>query len=847
MEYIKVTKVDNVLLHRKGCTFEGTLHLTTHHLIFTIQNLKSNTSSNNAKEFWFAYPLIFSVFKNKGSALLTKLNLTKQNNTNIEDSNEITDNYKNNSNNSSKTNNNNSTINSTTHVYSIDLTNADLWSFVNIKIIGKDYTIFSLDFQIPSQANDVFDSLLRLTVLKNTNQLYAFIYNPGKAESKFNSWKIYNVIDEFKRQGLDLISSNCPWRISDINKDFKFCNTYPRELIIPRDVSDTLLSHASKFRSQSRIPVLSYYYKASNCSITRSSQPLTGIIKQRSPQDESLIYNIFNTNKESTQNKNLIVDARPMTNAYAQTALGGGTEFLEYYNFNNSSKRIFLGIDNIHVISDIMNNLIDNFLSDNDLNLPINSLKLNNKYSKSFNWLKLIKTILSSTETLTKSMIFNNSNILVHCSDGWDRTAQISSLIQICLDPFFRTIDGFIILVEKEWISFGHKFQERSNHLSNENIFHDNTVSSFNLKNNSNNISQSSPIINDTDGFSSSSLFGKDANDFTDFDTPPNTTQPSMNMASTNLSSSNDSSNPLNSLLNSNFISNVTNHFNNSTTPSSLLQISKSKQFSSPIFQQFLDCVYQLISQNPNKFQFNERFLRRLIYHLYSCQYGTFLYNNEFERYESHLSDNTRSVWDYFLCRRNEFTNSNYVASPTKTNTPTKQFKTPKNFETPTKANIPEQAKTPTKGDTPVNFNTPTSDDIKEDAQEVKDKLKKFNIVDQDENTNNTTSKADSSAAPVIDSSIDSLDEFSIDQASDIDDVDWILPDINNIKWWWQLYDRKDEEMNSNLNNKNSKSPDSNKTTKKSYIGISKKSNEPTSHEESLSLRLPSFNFFGKS
>lgn len=33
--------------------------------------------------------------------------------------------------------------------------------------------------------------------------------------------------------------------------------------------------------------------------------------------------------------------------------------------------------------------------------------------------------------------------VLVHCSDGWDRTAQLTSLAQLLLDPFYRTIDGF--------------------------------------------------------------------------------------------------------------------------------------------------------------------------------------------------------------------------------------------------------------------------------------------------------------------------------------------------------------------------------------------------------------------
>ena len=34
-------------------------------------------------------------------------------------------------------------------------------------------------------------------------------------------------------------------------------------------------------------------------------------------------------------------------------------------------------------------------------------------------------------------------SVLVHCSDGWDRTAQTCSLSSIMLDPYYRTIQGF--------------------------------------------------------------------------------------------------------------------------------------------------------------------------------------------------------------------------------------------------------------------------------------------------------------------------------------------------------------------------------------------------------------------
>ena len=51
---------------------------------------------------------------------------------------------------------------------------------------------------------------------------------------------------------------------------------------------------------------------------------------------------------------------------------------------------------------------------------------------------------------------------MVHCSNGWYRTAQVCYLVQMILDPYYRTIEGFAVLVEKEWVSFGHKFASRN-------------------------------------------------------------------------------------------------------------------------------------------------------------------------------------------------------------------------------------------------------------------------------------------------------------------------------------------------------------------------------------------------
>lgn len=31
--------------------------------------------------------------------------------------------------------------------------------------------------------------------------------------------------------------------------------------------------------------------------------------------------------------------------------------------------------------------------------------------------------------------------VLVHCSDGWDRTPQIVALAKLLLDPYYRTVE----------------------------------------------------------------------------------------------------------------------------------------------------------------------------------------------------------------------------------------------------------------------------------------------------------------------------------------------------------------------------------------------------------------------
>uniref|UniRef100_T1JDW2 Myotubularin-related protein 13 n=1 Tax=Strigamia maritima TaxID=126957 RepID=T1JDW2_STRMM len=81
-------------------------------------------------------------------------------------------------------------------------------------------------------------------------------------------------------------------------------------------------------------------------------------------------------------------------------------------------------------------------------------------------WLHLLKTLLQVSGAVVDLMDVQGSSVLVCMEEGWDVTTQVTSLAQLCLDPFYRTIDGFRVLIEKEWLASGHRFGYRGNHTN---------------------------------------------------------------------------------------------------------------------------------------------------------------------------------------------------------------------------------------------------------------------------------------------------------------------------------------------------------------------------------------------
>ena len=189
----------------------------------------------------------------------------------------------------------------------------------------------------------------------------------------------------------------------------------------------------------------------------------------------------------------------------ANRAAGKG---YENENFYENIKFQFCGIENIHgkrlyqlchLFNDsklllfivythniVMRSSLSKLLEACELKTPSMAAFLSGLQSSG--WLKHIHSILDTSLAVARSLQ-EGVNVLVHCSDGsfhsflwmfwftyfsqivnylflgWDRTAQVCSLAQVLVDPYYRTLQGFQALVEKDWLSFGHKFTDRCGYL----------------------------------------------------------------------------------------------------------------------------------------------------------------------------------------------------------------------------------------------------------------------------------------------------------------------------------------------------------------------------------------------
>ncbi|KAM5237661.1 phosphatidylinositol-3,5-bisphosphate 3-phosphatase MTMR3 [Ctenodactylus gundi] len=345
----------------------------------------------------------------------------------------------------------------------------------------------------PAKIEDLFSFAYHawcMEVYASEKEQHGDLCRPGEhVTSRFKN--------EVERMGFDM---NNAWRISNINEKYKLCGSYPQELIVPAWITDKELESVASFRSWKRIPAVVYRHQSNGAVIARCGQPEVSWWGWRNADDEHLVQSVAKAcasdsrssgSKLSTRNssrdfpnggdlsdvefdsslsnasgaerlaiqpqKLLILDARSYAAAVANRAKGGGCECPEYYP---NCEVVFMGMANIHSIRRSFQSLR---LLCTQMPDPGNWLSA----LESTKWLHHLSVLLKSALLVVHAVDRDQRPVLVHCSDGWDRTPQIVALSKLLLDPYYRTIEGFQVLVEMEWLDFGHKFADRCGHGEN--------------------------------------------------------------------------------------------------------------------------------------------------------------------------------------------------------------------------------------------------------------------------------------------------------------------------------------------------------------------------------------------
>uniref|UniRef100_A0A8C5ZRU6 phosphatidylinositol-3,5-bisphosphate 3-phosphatase n=1 Tax=Marmota marmota marmota TaxID=9994 RepID=A0A8C5ZRU6_MARMA len=300
----------------------------------------------------------------------------------------------------------------------------------------------------PAKIEDLFSFAYHawcMEVYASEKEQHGDLCRPGEhVTSRFKN--------EVERMGFDM---NNAWRISNINEKYN----YPQELIVPAWITDKELESVASFRSWKCIPAV-VYRKADGLVISRSflvhsvrrscfSETQVYLVFTHPPFLMSVDSSLSNASRAESlaiqPQKLLILDARSYAAAVANRAKGGGCECPGKVDV------VFMG--SFQSLRLLCTQTPDpgNWLS------ALESTK----------WLHHLSVLLKLALLVVHAVDCDQRPVLVHCSDGWDRTPQIVALAKLLLDPYYRTIEGFQVLVEMEWLDFGHKFTDQCGHGEN--------------------------------------------------------------------------------------------------------------------------------------------------------------------------------------------------------------------------------------------------------------------------------------------------------------------------------------------------------------------------------------------
>lgn len=314
-----------------------------------------------------------------------------------------------------------------------------------VTIKCKDLRVLQLDIPGMEQCLNIAHSIETLSCLDNVSEMYPFFYRPAELSLQ-EQWGL-STPEKYYTQVKEL---NKKWRLSNVNKSYSVCPSYPPAVIVPNCIDDETLKKVAKFRQGGRFPVLCYYHRKNGMVIMRSSQPLTGANRKRCKEDELLLQAVI-----EGSDKGFIIDTRSSQQVQQARMTGGGFESKSCYN---RWKRLHRQMERGKALQESLIKLVE-ACGDESHNMDRWLSKLENS-----KWLSHVQTALSTAGLLAECVERDGHSALVHGYEGTDCTLLICTLAQVIMDPSCRTLEGFLALLDREWLQAGHPFQQRCAH-----------------------------------------------------------------------------------------------------------------------------------------------------------------------------------------------------------------------------------------------------------------------------------------------------------------------------------------------------------------------------------------------
>lgn len=239
----------------------------------------------------------------------------------------------------------------------------------------------------------------------------------------------FNLAQDWEKE---LQRTRCPnWRVSKHNESFNLCSSLPNVCVVPRDLLDGQLEAAAQHFQGMRPPVWCWGTQA-GAALVRMAQISPSI--QDKAQENRMMGLVHRCHPKKLQPTIYDLDQILPSHRELQVA--------------------FSKLRDLHTPDDASQ-------------YREQDCKYLSRWDSS-KWLSYVSKCLETAQKSAVSMLHHNSSVILQDAEGRDMSTVISSLVQILLDPWYRTLRGFHMLLQKEWVSLGHPFTKRLGHTRND-------------------------------------------------------------------------------------------------------------------------------------------------------------------------------------------------------------------------------------------------------------------------------------------------------------------------------------------------------------------------------------------